>query len=266
MIKILSLALYLILYFYNNVQALELKGNFIEGGLVRGKVDSGLNVDLDGKNINVYKDGTFIIGFHRDSPKNSVLIVKNKEKIINKKFLQIKQRKYKVQKINGLNESKVSPPLNVLERINREYREIKKARSIFISKPYHKVGFIMPAKGIITGVYGSQRILNGKPRRPHFGLDIAAPIGTDIYASCDGEVIYKGIDLYFSGTTLIISHGQGLTSTYLHLNSISVQLGQLVKKGDLVAKMGKTGRVTGPHLDWRMELNGKRIDPQLLIK
>ncbi len=250
----------------NIVRSLELKGNYIEGGLIRGKVDKNFTVELDGKDINVYKDGTFIIGFHRDSPNQSVLVVKNKEKIIIKKFLQVKKRKYKIQRINGLDESKVSPPIEVMNRIKKEYKEIREARSIVINEPYHKVGFKLPAKGMITGVYGSQRILNGKKRRPHYGLDIAGPVGTDVFASSDGEIIYTGKDLYFSGGTLIISHGQGLTSTYLHLNTINVKKGQLVKKGDFVAKMGKTGRATGSHLDWRMELNGKRIDPELLVK
>ena len=123
----------------------------------------------------------------------------------------------------------------------------------------------MPTKGIITGVYGSQRIFNGIPKRPHYGLDIANKKGTDIIATCDGEIVLTQNDLFFSGGTIIISHGQGLTSSYLHLSSILVKVGDIVRQGQIIAKMGDTGRATGSHLDWRMEIRGVRIDPKLLL-
>ena len=124
----------------------------------------------------------------------------------------------------------------------------------------------MPAQGIITGVYGSQRILNGIPKRPHYGIDIANKIGTPILAPSDGVVVLVEKNLYFSGGTIIISHGRGLSSSLLHLNDILVEKQAIIKKGEVIGFMGETGRATGPHLDWRMELRGVRVDPYLLIK
>ena len=123
----------------------------------------------------------------------------------------------------------------------------------------------MPAEGIITGVYGSQRILNGTPKRPHYGLDIANKMGTDVIATSDGEIVLVEKDLFYSGGTIIISHGLGLTSSYLHLSSILVEKGDVVVQGQKVGEIGATGRATGPHLDWRMQIRETRIDPRLLL-
>ena len=123
----------------------------------------------------------------------------------------------------------------------------------------------MPTQGIITGVYGSQRILNGIPKRPHYGLDIANQEGTDVISVSDGIIVLAEEDLYFSGGTIIISHGQGLTSSYLHLSKITTKVGELVYQGQKLGEIGSTGRSTGPHLDWRMEVHGVRIDPKLLL-
>ena len=130
---------------------------------------------------------------------------------------------------------------------------------------YYSEGFAWPAKGRISGVYGSQRVLNGEPRRPHYGLDIAAPKGTDVYAPADGLITMAHPDMYFSGGTIILDHGQGLSSTFLHLSKILVEAGTFVKQGDLIARMGMTGRASGPHLDWRMNWLDRRVDPQPLL-
>ena len=122
-----------------------------------------------------------------------------------------------------------------------------------------------PAKGRISGVYGSQRILNGEPRRPHYGVDVAAPVGTLVHAPADGLVTLANEDMFFSGGTLILDHGHALSSSFLHLSAILVKEGQRVRQGDPIAKIGATGRATGPHLDWRMNLGRDRLDPQLLV-
>lgn len=125
--------------------------------------------------------------------------------------------------------------------------------------------FIWPAVGPISGVYGSRRILNGEPRRPHYGVDVAGPVGQPVYAPADGLVTLYVPDMYYSGGTMIIDHGYGISSTFLHLSKEHVEVGQRVKQGDLIAEIGATGRVTGPHLDWRMNWFEKRVDPQLLV-
>ena len=133
------------------------------------------------------------------------------------------------------------------------------------NQAYYSQGFAWPAKGRISGVYGSQRVLNGEPRRPHFGLDIAAPEGTNVFAPADGLITLTHPDMYFSGGTIILDHGQGLSSTFLHLSKILVEAGTFVKQGDLIARIGATGRASGPHLDWRMNWLDRRVDPQPLM-
>ncbi len=259
----------LFIYFvlnYNIGQALELKGNFIQGGLVIGNTESTAKVYLNNVNIPVDNEGEFLLAFSR---KNKPLvkleiILANGKKI--KKNFNIKIRKYNIQKINNLDKKKVVPPSKFYDRIKKEIKLVKKAKKIKIATPFYKSGFIWPATGIITGVYGSQRILNGIPKRPHFGVDLANKIGTPIISPADGIVILANNDLYFSGGTVIISHGKGLSSSLLHLSDIFVIEGQKISKGEIVGAMGQTGRATGVHLDWRMELRGVRIDPQLLVK
>jgi murein DD-endopeptidase MepM/ murein hydrolase activator NlpD len=125
--------------------------------------------------------------------------------------------------------------------------------------------FIWPVTGRISGVYGSQRILNGKPKRPHYGVDIAAPTGTPVKAPADGVVSLVHNDMFYSGGTLIVDHGHGLSTTYMHLHKILVKKGQRVKQGDVIAQVGATGRVTGPHLHWGMNWFDTRLDPSLLV-
>ena len=257
---------FLFFFLITNLLAIELKGNYIQGGLIIGKTDSNLKIFLDDTPIPVDKNGYFLFGFDRKHAASSILkIIFSTDKIVEKKLL-IKNREYQIQKINNLDENKVVPPKAFYERIKKEIAIIKKAKKINIEEAYYKKGFIMPAKGVITGVYGSQRILNGKPRRPHYGLDIANKKGTPVLASSDGIIVLAEKDLYFSGGTIIMSHGQGLTSSFLHLSAISVKVGDKVIQGQVIGSMGATGRATGSHLDWRMEIRGVRIDPRLLLK
>ena len=175
-------------------------------------------------------------------------------------------REYKTQKINGVASKYVSPPAETLARIKKENAEIGRARKINSDLSFYKEPFELPADGPVTGVYGSQRIFNGVPKRPHFGLDIAGPVGTPILAPVAGKVVYANPDMYFSGGTIVLDHGRGVTSTFIHLDKLHVEKGQMVEQGDKIADMGATGRVTGPHLDWRMNWFKERIDPAPLIE
>ncbi len=250
----------------SSVYAIDLKGDLIQGGLLIGKVLLGESVYFNNKKVPVDEKGEFMIGLERKHPNSGKLEIINKNNEKTEKNIKIKQRKYKVQKINNLKKSKVTPPEEFYDRIKREGLRIKKAKSLEIKYSHYHAGFTMPAEGIITGVYGSQRILNGIPKRPHYGIDIANKLGSPILAPSDGVVVLVEQDLYFSGATIIISHGRGLTSSLLHLKEILVKKGSFVKKGQLIGLMGDTGRATGSHLDWRMELRGVRIDPYLLIE
>ncbi|MCP5158820.1 MAG: M23 family metallopeptidase [Gammaproteobacteria bacterium] len=244
---------------------LSWQGEWTQGGLIIGQAPPGTRLELDGQPVPVAPEGAFVFGFHRDAPPQAqlrMIFSDNRQTI---KHLAIQQRQYHIQRIDGLPPSKVTPPPALLKRIRRENARVAKARQQEIPTPYFLSGFAWPTTGRISGVYGSQRILNGQPRQPHYGVDIAAPVGTPVHAPADGIVTLAEPDLYYSGATLIIDHGYRLSSTFLHLNQIAVRVGQLVRKGEMVATVGKSGRATGPHLDWRMNWREARIDPALIV-
>jgi len=245
---------------------LDLNGDFIQGGLVIGKTQPGTKVIFQEKPVKVSEDGIFIIGFHRDEPLRSVLeaTLPSGEKL--SQNIVIQKRDYKIQKIFGLPPSKVTPRKpETLKRIRGESKMAREARKLVDDRLDFTEDFIWPAIGPISGVYGSQRVLNGEPRRPHFGIDIAKPTGTPVKAPASGIVTMAHPDMFFSGGTLILDHGHGLSSSFLHLSEILVKVGDRVEQGDIIAKIGATGRVTGAHLDWRMNLGKKRVDPELLV-
>ncbi len=244
---------------------LTLDGRMIQGGMVVGRTDPGTVVKFQGKPIRVSPNGVFVIGFHRDAKPAASVELRFLDGSRRTVSLDIKPRKYKIQRIDGLPPKMVTPPKDVLDRIRRENRLIKKARSEDSATPHFLKGWQWPAKGRISGVYGSQRILNGKPRRPHYGIDIAAPVGTLIVAPSDGVVRLAERDLYYTGGTIILDHGHGLSSAFLHMQRVTVRPGQFVKQGEKIGTLGSTGRSTGPHLDWRINLFGARLDPQLLV-
>ncbi len=245
---------------------LNLDGEFVQGGLVQGRATPGSKVTFKGRSVRVSEDGTFLIGFGREAPPTAHLVVEFPDGNRVERTLEIAQREYDIQRIEGLPKRMVTPTKKDLERIRAEAARARKARQLDSPRTDFLTGFAWPAKGRISGIYGSQRILNGQPRRPHFGVDVAAPVGTPVYAPADGVVTMVHPDMYFSGGTLIVDHGHGLSSSFLHLSRILVNEGQAVTRGDLVAEIGATGRVTGAHLDWRMNLFTTRIDPQLLVE
>lgn len=243
----------------------ELRGDFIQGGLVFGQTAPGARAIHDGQRVPVSPQGGFIIGFNRDAPAQSELVLRLPDGSEEARQLQISPRSYAIQRIDGLPKRKVTPRKEDERRIKADREAVKNARARQDQRVDYLQGFIWPAKGRISGVYGSQRILNGKPKWPHFGVDIAGPVGKPVRAPAGGIVTLAHPDLFYSGATLIMDHGHGLSSTFLHLHKILVREGQRVERGQVVAEMGASGRVTGPHLDWRMNLRGKRVDPQLLV-
>lgn len=267
MIRALSVAAFCVLAFASVVEAAELalKGAFIQGGLVFGQAAPGATATLNGQPLRMTSGGRFIFGFGRDAPASAVLEVTAPDGSVETRALEIARRDYDIQRIDGLKQDYVTPPEDVLARIRADAEAAAAARAADRSETDFESGFIWPAEGRISGVYGSQRILNGEPRQPHYGIDIAGAVGTPVKAPADGVVTLAHPDMYFSGATLIIDHGHGLSSTFLHLDSIEVAVGQRVRQGEVVARLGGSGRVTGPHLDWRMNWRDERIDPQLLV-
>ena len=243
----------------------RLDGPRTQGGLLRGRVPPGSTVEYEGDAVRVSADGWFLVGFGRDAPPEAELVVVFPDGRRERQVLQVDRRDYDIQRIDGLPPSKVTPSEEDLVRIRAEVKMVRKARAVDDPRTDFLSGFRWPIKGRISGVYGSQRILNGEPRRPHFGIDIAAPTGTKVVAPTDGVVTLVHPDMYFSGGTMIIDHGHGLSSAFLHLSRILVDKGERVAQGQAIAEVGSTGRSTGPHLDWRINLFGRRLDPALVV-
>ena len=241
-----------------------LEGNFIQGGLVKGKVNPNIKIKFKNRILRKTSDGKFVIGFGRDHKKNAYLHIKSKGNWL-KKTIKVKKRIYKIQAINGLEKKMVTPPKSFYDRIRRENKSIKNVRGRDTNVDYIFHKFIWPTKGIISGVFGSQRILNGKPKRPHYGVDIAAKKGTPVLAPIKSIVRMSEKNLYYTGGTIMLDHGHGVTSVYSHLSKINVTAGDKVEKGQVIGEVGSTGRSTGPHLDWRVNWFYQRLDPSLLI-
>tara|TARA_B100001123_G_C15304518_1_gene1022165 strand:- start:548 stop:1333 length:786 start_codon:yes stop_codon:yes gene_type:complete len=241
--------------------AVNFEGKFIQGSFILGKTEPGSKVFIDKKEVKVTEEGYFAFGLGRDR-KNDVVIKINEKKIVKKIF----KRDYKIQRIDGLEEKKVTPPEEVYERIKRENKWIGEARSINSDLTFFKNKFINPLDdAIVTGVYGSQRILNGKPKWPHYGIDFAADEGTEIKAMLDGVVTLAEPDLFYTGGTLIFDHGHGVSTLYMHMKKILVTKGQKVKQGDIIGTVGSTGRSTGAHLDIRLNWFQTRLDPATVL-
>jgi len=245
---------------------LPIQGPLEQGGLIFGQVAPGSQVWLDGQALRVSPDGLFLFGLDRDAAAALDLRIQRPDGERWHRVLSVAPRSYRVQRIDGLPQSKVVPPEETWDRILAEIDLMKAVRTQDTPQAYFASGFIWPVRGRISGVYGSQRVLNGEPRQPHYGIDIAAPSGTLVRAPADGVVSFSHPGLYFAGKTLTIDHGHGLQSTLIHLSESLVEEGQVVRQGDPVAKVGATGRATGPHLDWRVSWFDRWIDPRQLVE
>jgi len=252
---------FIFLFFTTSSFALTFNGKFIQGSFILGKTEPGSEVFIDKQKVKVTPEGYFAFGLGRDR-KNDIIITINEKKIVKKVF----KREYKIQRIDGLEEKKVTPPEEVYERIKRENKWIGEARAIDSDLNFFKNKFINPLENaIVTGVYGSQRILNGKPKWPHYGIDFAAEEGTEIKAMLDGIVTLAEPDLFYTGGTLIFDHGHGISTLYMHMKTLMVQKGQKVKQGDVIGTVGSTGRSTGAHLDVRLNWFQVRLDPATVL-
>lgn len=247
-------------------EQLTLNGELTQGTLLRGNVPENSKVWLNGKEIKVLPSGDFVIGFGRDAKLSHTLQWQAPEKSEKNAYqISLTQREYNIQRIEGVASKYVSPPQSVTDRIREDNRQIGAARRTFSNLTSFLETFILPAEGPISGVYGSQRVFNGEPKRPHYGLDIAGPVGTAIVAPASGRVSLAHDDMYYSGGTLIVDHGMGVSSTFIHLSKITVKEGEFVEQGQKIGEMGATGRVTGPHLDWRINWFSERLDPALVL-
>ncbi len=239
--------------------ALEWRGSPAQGVLLLGRAEPGTRLLLDGRAVRVSPEGHFAFGFGRDHGPSAVLSVNGQPQP-----LAVARREWQVQRLEGLPGAMVTPPPETLERINRERERIAACRRVDSLMPHFAAGFQWPAQGRISGVYGSQRILNGQLRAPHMGLDIAAPTGTPMHAMCAGTVLLAE-DLYFTGNTIILDHGHGVQSLYAHASRLDVAVGAAMRAGQQIALIGATGRVTGPHLHLGLNWHGTALDAQPLL-
>ncbi|RFF27995.1 MULTISPECIES: M23 family metallopeptidase [unclassified Wenzhouxiangella] len=246
-------------------EPVSFEGEMVQGGLVIGQAPAGSSVSIDGEPVVTSDSGRFLVAFEREQTQPEKVEVTLPTGMRLERRLEPQPREFDIQRIDGLPQDQVTPPESVLARIRDDARQAREARRRRDARADWASGFDWPLTGPVTGVYGSQRILNGEPRNPHWGIDIAADTGTPVRAPAPGVVTLAHPDMYFSGATLFIDHGHGLVSAFLHLDAIHVDVGDEVDRGQLIADVGATGRATGPHLDWRMNLREVRIDPALLL-
>ncbi|MEM6413645.1 MAG: M23 family metallopeptidase [Pseudomonadota bacterium] len=247
-------------------EAVTLDGKLVQGGLVFGKTLPGARVRLDDVPVMVGDAGDFVFGFSRDAPLSALLTIALPGGHIEERQLSIEDRDFRVERINGLDQSRVSGFTEAqLERIGVDREKKKAARSTTQRRADWRGGFDWPAHGRISGVFGSQRVLNGEAKRPHSGLDIAAPTGTPVKAPAAGIIRLAESNMYFEGGLVLLDHGHWVESAFLHLSRLDVEPGQRVEKGDIIGAIGKTGRATGPHLHWSVKWRGRVVDPQLLV-
>ncbi|TDP40661.1 murein DD-endopeptidase MepM/ murein hydrolase activator NlpD [Idiomarina aquatica] len=242
---------------------LQLKGKLTQGALLLGKTAPTAKVELNGDAVTVTPEGHFVIGFARKAELEQQLTVTLKG-ATRTQTLQLSEREYNIERVDGVPQRTVTPDPEQVKRTKREAAKVWKARQTKSQRNDFLTPLVKPAEGRISGYYGSQRILNGEPRNPHYGEDIAAPTGTPVKAPWSGVVTLAEPDLFYSGGTIIIDHGYRVNTTYLHLNSVDVSVGDTIEQGDVIGTIGATGRATGPHLDWRVNWGNERLDPSLL--
>lgn len=250
----------------NSYANIDIKGDIQQGSLIIGKTVPEAIVTLNDKPLKVSKHGDYAFGFSRDDETEYLLSVELPNTEVFTKVLLPKKREYKIQRINGIKKSITHPNTKAQVRAKKDRKQVKAARAITSDLTDFSTGFIAPMKGIITGVYGSQRFYNDVPKSPHYGIDYAGDIGDPVKAPASGIVTMWVPDMFYSGGTMIIDHGHGINSTFLHLSQSYVKVGDYIKQGDVVAAVGNSGRTTGPHLDWRINWYDVRLDPALALQ
>lgn len=242
------------------------QGDWIEGAMLVGKTQPDTVIEFKGEPVMVSPEGTFVVGLHRDEDSEVAIRVVLPDGSEESWMQPIEQRDYRIQYVEGIAQNIMEPSAEDQDRIWRDVLATREAKSLRDERLDFLADFDWPLHGPISGVYGSQRVYNGEPGTPHYGLDIAAPTGTPFFAPAPGVVTLAVPDMFYSGGTVILDHGHGVSSSFLHMSKIDVAVGDVLQQGDRIGEVGATGRVTGPHLDWRMNWQDSRIDPELLLR
>ena len=258
------------------LQSAAVPAEVSQGGIVRGRVPLGSELSMLGteaagnaalaiRQLRVGSEGEFVFGVGRDASGPVRLHLQTPDGFACNFDVKVTVRAWKLERVDGVPESTVDPPPAIAARIEREQAMVARARDRDDNRNDFSNRFDWPLTGRISGVYGSQRIYNGKPKSPHSGLDVAAPKGQPVLAPAGGIITFANPDLYLTGGTVLVDHGHGLSSSFLHLSQLDVKVGQRVEKGQSIGLVGATGRATGPHMHWGMNWFGVRVDPQLLV-
>lgn len=260
----LSGALALLAAAPRRARAVEWRGAPAQGALIVGRAAPGTRLALDGRAVRVGADGAFVFGFSRDHGAEATLSIIHPDGRREVRRLEVARRQWAVQHITGLPPAQVTPDAAALARIRAERERLAAARVTDSARTDFARGFDWPARGRISGVFGSQRILNGQPRQPHLGFDIAAPTGTPVLAAASGRVTLAG-EFFFFGRLLVVDHGHGVNTLYAHLSEIAAREGAEIEQGERIGAIGATGRVTGPHLHFGLSWYQTFLDPQPVL-
>lgn len=244
----------------------ELPQSAQQGAMVVGRTASGNRVKLEGRALRVSADGVFVFAIARDAVKAAGLEIIWFDDVTEWTHVDVTPRDWPIEKINGVPPATVNPPPEIAARIAREQSLVAAVRTRDDAREDFAQPFIWPVQGRISGRFGNQRVYNGTPKSPHSGMDIAAANGTPVKAPAGGIVTFASMSLYLTGGTVVIDHGAGVSSNFLHLSRIDVKVGDRVKQGQVFAAVGATGRATGPHLHWGMNWFDTRIDPLLVLE
>ena len=247
-------------------RATRLPASVSQGAMVVGNTHPAAIVEVGGRTLSVAPDGDFVFGVGRDE--KGPLIVKIKQPATGwiEHSIAVTPRDWPIENIRGVPPKTVNPPPDIAARIEREQAQVAAARERDDPREDFAETFQWPVQGRISGRFGNQRVYNGTPKSPHSGMDIAAPKGTPVRAPADGVITFVAPDLYLTGGTVLLDHGHGISSNFLHLSRIDVKVGDVVKQGDVIGAVGATGRATGPHLHWGMSWFDVRIDPLLVLE
>ena len=248
------------------MRATRLPATASQGAMVIGNTHPAAIVEYAGRTLRVTPYGSFVFGIGRDATGEAVLRIKQPATGWIEHRIAITPRDWPIENINGVPPATVNPPKAIAERIEREQARVVAVRSRDDERTGFAQGFIWPVQGRISGRFGNQRVYNGTPKSAHSGMDIAAPTGTPIKAPADGVVTFTDPGLYLTGGTVVLDHGHGISSNFLHLSRIDAKVGDMVKQGDIIGAVGATGRATGPHLHWGMNWFDVRIDPLLVLE
>lgn len=245
-------------------ERLGIRGSIQQGSVLFGNTEPGTVLRFRGRRIPVSDAGDYVLGFGPNDPDRMTLRVEFPDGTKGIYRFQVEARDFETEVLEGLPDDMVDLDKDTKKELAKYRRKFTKIRKHATDTPYFASGFEWPVKGRISGRYGSPRVLNGEKKSRHWGVDIATKAGKKVQSPADGKVVFAEKDVPLSGSMIIVDHGQGLTSAFLHLSQISVKEGDEIQQGQVIGRVGKTGRATGPHLDWRMNVFATRVDPQLV--